>query len=141
MNNIFQPIEPATRLEITETDYTDGTIKLTAPLPPNQNDKGTAFAGSISSLLVLAGWGVLTRRLQAEGIEANIMVTESQTRYRRPVRDQLVATATLDDITPLLHQLETKQRGRMEVTTHLHSNHKCCASMTAQFAIFPKNPA
>jgi thioesterase domain-containing protein len=70
-------------------------VRLRAPFEPNRNDKGTAFAGSLYSILVLAGWAVVTRHLQERGIQADVMVTESSTHYLRPVRAALEAEAEL----------------------------------------------
>ena len=36
------------------------SLTLVLPFAPNRNDKNTAFAGSLYSGLVLAGWGLLS---------------------------------------------------------------------------------
>ena len=40
----------------------DGRLCLRAPLGPNVNDKGTAFGGSLVSLMTLAGWCLVSGR-------------------------------------------------------------------------------
>ena len=45
-----------------EVEACDGhSLTLQAPLAPNRNDKGTAFAGSLASLSTVTGWALLTR--------------------------------------------------------------------------------
>ena len=73
----------------------DGRLCLRAPLGPNVNDKGTAFGGSLVSLMTLAGWCLVSGRLQQAGLEAEVYVADSSIRYRAPVYGDLLAAARL----------------------------------------------
>ena len=75
----------------------DGRLCLRAPLGPNVNDKGTAFGGSLVSLMTLAGWCLVSGRLQQAGLEAEVYVADSQVRYLAPLRADLVAEAWLEE--------------------------------------------
>mgnify|MGYP006388543281 CR=1 FL=1 len=44
-----------------------GGVVLAAPLEPNVNHRGTAFAGSISALGMLTAWATVQLRLRADG--------------------------------------------------------------------------
>ncbi|HKE43757.1 MAG TPA: YiiD C-terminal domain-containing protein, partial [Steroidobacteraceae bacterium] len=51
---------PLTRhIDVRIAGYDQDTLTLLAPLAANSNHKGTAFGGSLFSLAVLAGWGLL----------------------------------------------------------------------------------
>lgn len=76
--------------------YTQGELRLTAPLAPNRNDKGCAFGGSLASLMTLAGWGVAVLRLCDHGGAAEVYVQDSAVRYLTPVWETLVAAARLE---------------------------------------------
>ena len=75
----------------------DGRLCLRAPLGPNVNDKGCAFGGSLVSLMTLAGWCLVSGRLQQAGLEAEVYVADSQVRYLAPLRADLVAEAWLEE--------------------------------------------
>ena len=49
-DRLFDDIAPAHVLGIKWSNYSNGQLTLTAPLDLNLNDKGTAFAGSLSCL-------------------------------------------------------------------------------------------
>ena len=75
----------------------DGRLCLRAPLGPNVNDKGTAFGGSLVTLMTLAGWCLVRGRLQQAGLEAAVYLADSQVRYPPPLRADLVAEAWLEE--------------------------------------------
>jgi thioesterase domain-containing protein len=75
-----------------------GTVRVRAPLAPNRNDKGTAFAGAIYSALVLAPWCLLTAALKERGIKADVMVYRASVKYLQPVRDDFVAECRVPDL-------------------------------------------
>ena len=75
----------------------DGRLHLRAPLAPNVNDKGSAFGGSLVSLMTLAGWCLVSGRLQQAGLEAEVYVADSQVRYLAPLRADLMAEAWLEE--------------------------------------------
>ena len=75
----------------------DGRLHLHAPLAPNVNDKGSAFGGSLVSLMTLAGWGLATWQLARAGISADVYVADSSVRYLAPLYDALEAEAWLED--------------------------------------------
>ena len=137
MENLFEKIPPAQALQISAIRYADGCLELAAPLRPNLNDKGTVFAGSIASMLTLAGWGAVTLRLREAGIHADVMVVESAIRYRKPARTDIRSTARVGQIDRLMSDLATMKRGRIDVESTLSSDGKLCAAMTASFAVFP----
>ncbi len=134
--HLFKDIVPAQAMGISISDYSSETLELTAPLAPNINDKGTAFAGSISSLLVLAGWGLVTLKLREAGIQAEVVVSKSETHYKRPIRSDMhtTATATNEQIDQLISELKQNPRGSIQIETKLASAGKTCATMTATYA-------
>jgi len=83
---------PLTRAMGLEVDSYDGNcLVLAAPLLPNTNHKDTAFGGSLYSLAVLAGWGLLHLKLKQREVPAHIVIRHSQIDYIRPVTDDIKA--------------------------------------------------
>ena len=137
---LFEDIAPAQALGIVVSNYGNGRIELTAPLAPNLNDKGTAFAGSVSSMLTLAGWAIITLRLSEAGIDADVMVVKSETDFSAPAQSGLKAEARLPDadVPQILSDLENRKRSRVCIRPRLSSGKTLCASMTAHYAVFLK---
>lgn len=78
--------------------YDGGVLELAAPLSLNDNDKGTAFGGSLYTLVVLSGWGMVYLRCRERGLEPNIVVSHGEIEYLRPVTtDPLVARCDASD--------------------------------------------
>ncbi len=139
-NNLFADIPPAQAMGITVSKHWKNGLELCAPLECNRNDKGTAFAGSIASLLTLAGWGLLTLRLRGSTIEPDIMVVSSEIKYVRPARKALRAVAEISDteLKRIRNDLQTKQRSRANLTITLHSGADPCATATADYALIQR---
>ena len=91
--HLRETIPLARAMDVTVADYDGTRLVLAAPLAPNVNDKGCAFGGSMVSLLTLAGWGLVTLKLNAAGITADVFVQDSTISYLSPVWDEILAEA------------------------------------------------
>jgi len=112
----YAGMPPVAAMQVRVGDYRDGQLWLSAPLAANVNDKGTAFGGSLTSLMTLAGWGLVALQLRRADIDAEIYVADSQIRYLAPLRDDLHASAGLEDGQSWDEFLRTlAQRGRARV--------------------------
>ena len=87
---------PARALQPRVAGYSDGRLRLYAPLAANVNDKGSAFGGSLSSLMTLAAWGLTSLAVEQAGLDAEVYVADTQLRYLAPLRGDLEAEAWLD---------------------------------------------
>jgi thioesterase domain-containing protein len=88
---------PAAALGLRIVEASGERLRLHAPLAANLNDKGCAFGGSLTSLMTLAGWCLITLRLAEAGLDADVFVADSEIRYRAPLYADLEATAELVD--------------------------------------------
>jgi thioesterase domain-containing protein len=105
-------IPQARSMQVEVAAERDGRLRLYAPLAPNVNDKGSAFGGSLVSLMTLAGWSLVTRRLEQAGLDAEVYVADSQVRYLAPLEDALEAEAWLEDGDWDVFIATYRQRGR-----------------------------
>jgi thioesterase domain-containing protein len=104
---------PVAALQVHILGWQDGRLQLGAPLAANVNDKGCAFGGSLSALMTLAAWGVVTLTLAEAGHTADVFVADMQVRYLAPVFEDLQAQAGFEEpaaATALVEAL--RQRGR-----------------------------
>jgi thioesterase domain-containing protein len=82
------PLAAAMAIEVASCARDELVVR--APLAPNRNVHGTAFAGSLFSLCVLTGWGATWLALRQRGLGGAIVVAESRIRYRRAVSGDIV---------------------------------------------------
>lgn len=113
---------PVAAIGIDVAGYRDGCLRMRAPLATNVNDKGTAFGGSMTSLMTLAGWGLVTLRLQQAGLVADVFVADSHVHYRKPLYADLVADAMLapgETWEPFLATFMQRGRARIELQARI----------------------
>lgn len=94
------------------------SLVLGAPLASNSNHKGTAFGGSLFSLAVLAGWGLLTVKLREHGVEGELVIQDSRVSYLAPVTGDLRARAVLPDepaLARFLRAVDRYRKGRIRL--------------------------
>ncbi len=94
-NSLLTKIPLVNAMGIRVAGYDGKTLVLRAPLGLNVNDKGTAFGGSLYSLSVLAGWGLLSIKLKEENMLGDIVIHESTVTYRLPVTGDLEACCSI----------------------------------------------
>lgn len=141
MKTILDSILPARALGIKVAEWNGRCIELTAPLDRNLNDKGTGFAGSIDSLLDLTGWSAVTLAFRDAGIEAEVMIVKSETKYTAAVRADMTATVEIPNAewAHVLQDMKTRGRSRLEIESSLVSAGVQCAVMTAHYTIIAKS--
>ncbi|MFV2004094.1 MAG: thioesterase domain-containing protein [Gammaproteobacteria bacterium] len=77
-------------------DHTDLSLTLSAPLENNINHKCTAFGGSIYSVAVLSGWGLIYLLLKQHGLSGHIVIQESNTKFIKPVTSDITAKCSFE---------------------------------------------
>lgn len=90
---MLEEIPLARHIGVQVLAYDGRSLVLGAPLEANSNHKGTAFGGSLYSLAVLAGWGLLLLELEARDIDAEIVIHSCTVDYRLPVAGDFIARA------------------------------------------------
>jgi thioesterase domain-containing protein len=103
-------------LGVRVSNYDGGSLSLDAPLEPNLNHKSTAFGGSLYSLAVLSGWGLLHLNLADAKLHKLIVIQESTIRYLRPVLHDLHAECRMDKDKFSHFLLTLKKHGRARIS-------------------------
>jgi len=86
------PIAAAMGLTLLRAD--DEAVEMRIPLGGNANDKGTLFAGSSYSALVLAGWTLVMNRARTSGfVNPWAAIVDAHVHYAKAVREDLVVRA------------------------------------------------
>ena len=138
LEKTFHDLIPITReMGIRVLRYDGSTLVLTAPLAPNVNDKGTAFGGSLYSLLVLAGWGLIHLRLRQEGIAGDAMIHESSVTYSLPVTDDWQVSCSLPEAAEyqrFIDRLRSRGRARLALASRIMDGDRVAVSFRGNYA-------
>ena len=115
---------PITReIGMRVASYDGKQLALSAPIGPNINHKATAFAGSLNSVVTLAGWGMIWLLLKELGIAATIVIQDSASHYRRPVTRDFTAVCarpSAEQVEQFARMLREKGRARLELAATIH---------------------
>lgn len=130
---------PITRhIGITIERYDEKGLVLKAPLAGNTNPKGTAFAGSMNSLITLAGWGQLWLLLKELDIDGYVVIQTSQTSYLRPVADDFAAVChrpQQDEIAKMVQTLRKRGKARMELNVEIRQGDEVAVEFKGRYVV------
>lgn len=113
------PLGTAMGLKVNH--YNGDSISLLAPLELNDNDKGTAFGGSLYCAAVMAGWSYFYLRcLQynlTEGLPS-IVISKAEIEYLAPVNSSNIVASCSDNDARMWDEFLNayKAQGRAKVT-------------------------
>ena len=135
-------IPPVAAIRTQVASYDGVRLALTAPLSVNVNDKGSAFGGSMMSLMTYAGWGLVMLQLEQAGIDADVFVADSNVRYLKPLYEDLRAEAELapDQSWPVFLQTFA-QRGRSRIQVQariLQADGQVMADLSGRYVAIAK---
>ena len=77
------PLSQAMAVEVESASITG--VVLSAPLAPNINHRETLFGGSASAISILAAWALLFVRMDAERLDARLVIQRNTMDYLIPV--------------------------------------------------------
>ena len=119
------PITQAMQIKVL--DCSEIEVLLSAPLEPNINHKQTAFGGSLYSVAVLSGWSMVYVLLSRLGINAQIVIHQSEISYLAPVATAIEAHCELSsdtDIEKFNKLMLRKGRARLKLKSRIVSEGK-----------------
>jgi thioesterase domain-containing protein len=127
----------AAAMSIGVGGYDGRTLTVRAPLPPNRNLHGTAFAGSLFSVCVLTGWGAVWLALRQRGLEGVIVVAESDIHYRKAVAGELVCRCApdADALRAGVDQFATTERASFELVCAVDHADKRAVTFTGKYVV------
>ena len=87
------------------------------------NHKATAFAGSLNSVVTLAGWGMIWLLLKELNIAGTMVIQDSASHYRRPVTRYFTAICHrpgAEHVYQFANMLREKGRARLVLQANIH---------------------
>ncbi|MGD2118449.1 MAG: thioesterase domain-containing protein [Chromatiales bacterium] len=130
------PLTQAIGLRVSRLDAQE--IRLSAPLENNFNHKLTAFAGSLYSAAVLAGWGLLASRLEALELHGHIVVQDANIRYLQPVNGDIDARCRISDAAAFdrfINLFRHKSRARILLETEIFNADAVAVQFSGNYVV------
>ena len=97
-------------------------VRLSAPLAPNLNHRGTAFGGSVASLAILSGWSWLLTRVAGRSPLPRLVIQEQTVEYLAPIEAAFEASCPAPPEPAwrrFLRSLDERGRGRLELAAEV----------------------
>ena len=103
----------------------EGELSLSAPLANNINHKSTAFGGSLYSVAVLTGWGLVHQLMQRHQLQGHIVIQDSDCDYLLPVDGEIISHCAFESEQQSQRFLSTYQRrGRARLRLEVEIIHQ-----------------
>ncbi|MDN3679562.1 bifunctional GNAT family N-acetyltransferase/hotdog fold thioesterase [Vibrio tapetis subsp. quintayensis] len=132
-----QQIPISDKMGIKINQYTGYRFECAAQLNPNLNPHNTMFAGSAFTLATLTGWGMTWLLMKERGLEADIVLADSQIRYRHPVEHAPIAATSLDGISGDLDRLATGRKARVIISVTIFSGEQAAVEFVGTYMLLP----
>ncbi|HPQ97155.1 MAG: YiiD C-terminal domain-containing protein [Thiothrix sp.] len=108
------PLSRAMGFTIVTLD--DEHIHASAPLEPNLNIHGTAFAGSLYAVATLTAWALAYHWLERLPFATELVLGRADIRYRQPVQGELHCRLQPEAETRTRFLQAVEQQGRGQLT-------------------------
>ncbi len=129
------PISKALGAQVIEAHK--NTVAIKAPLDLNINHKHTAFGGSLQAIATLACWSLLHINLRGTTNTGEIVITNSNIDYIRPVTQDFTAYASLPADRrwqQFIRTFERRGKARLQLTAHIYDGDELAIDYTGTFA-------
>jgi thioesterase domain-containing protein len=126
------------KMGIKISQYTGYKFECMAQLNPNLNPHNTMFAGSAFTLATLTGWGMTWLLMKERNLTADIVLADSNIRYRHPVEESPVATTSLDGISGDLDRLANGRRARVVISVTIFSGKQAAVEFVGTYMLLPQ---
>jgi len=139
LQNIFdKEIVLANKMGLKIESFRDNTLSLQAPLELNINDKKTAFGGSIYSIAVLSGWGLIYLKLKELNIKAEIVIYKSEIKYKKAIKSNLEAKCSVENVKfeDFIQTFKSKNKSKIQLTSKLYSDNEEAVVFEGIYAIY-----
>jgi thioesterase domain-containing protein len=124
IEELFHSKIPITRaMGVRVESYDRERLVLTAPLQPNVNHLCTAFGGSLNSVAVLSGYGLLWLELQ--DTDCHIVIRDSSISYDHPVAGEIRAICVRPEADTLAQfKKHFLQKGKARIALYATIEHE-----------------
>jgi len=126
-------------MQLEIKNYDEKYLITNAPLKPNINDKGTAFAGSLCTMTTISSWSLCWLLTQEMGFKnTSIVILKNDIHYLKPITSDFVCHTnkpSSDEVKILKEKLNTKKSGSIKITSNIYENSESCVTFEGIYVI------
>ncbi|MES2527507.1 MAG: YiiD C-terminal domain-containing protein [Bdellovibrionota bacterium] len=140
---LHHEIPTSIALGVKVISTSENEVVLEAPLDPNHNHMGTAFGGSLSTLLILASYTWLYQALAGEG-QVHVILKENQASFIMPVRENIRSICQApseESFQEFLKIFRRKGLARIKLTSFIEIAEGEAARMEGEFVAQKVSPS
>lgn len=136
-HTLHQEIPLSREIGVRVTHYDGNHLRLSAPLAPNINHKCTAFGGSLYSLAVLCGWGMVHLKLEEAGLHRHIVIQQADIDYLLPVAEDMQAECTVEAaaLQRFMSMLNKHGRARLTLEVFIRRGPEVAVKFTGRYVV------
>lgn len=137
-STLYKEIPITRHFNLTVGSYDERCLRLDAPLAANINHAGTAFGGSLSSLVTLAGWGIVWFIMREQRLEGEIVIQDGSCNYLRPVTHDFSAYCYKPEASQIVRferMLRSHGRARLELEATILDEDKVAVSFRGRYVV------
>lgn len=131
------PLTQYMQLQLESID--DASLVTSAPLIPNINDKGTAFAGSLGTLVTISAWCACYYEMEKLGYtQSRIAVVQSNISYTHAVTQNLQCITqrpTQEEMDIVVQKLKVKKSASLKLTSYVLQDSTQCVTFEGIYVI------
>ena len=135
---LYHHIPTTARMAFRVEEYAQGPVKISALLHENLNMGGTAFGGSISTLLITVCWAEVYKLMQSVDPKCEIVIQQSQVDFKAPITTDFAAVAHPPQAGKVAEMLRTYHRfgkARISMQSHITIGKQKAACFQGSFAV------
>lgn len=133
---LYEQIPLTKSLGLSIVSLSEEGARIRAPLAPNHNHLGSAFGGSLSTMMILSGYIWLYDQLLKNGHEAHVILSKESSEYLIPVTgdiEVLALSPSLEDWKKFEESFRRKGVGRIMIHSEIRQEAGLSATFRGEF--------
>lgn len=133
------PVTKAMGFSVEE--YSLGRIKIKAPFKENINHRLSVFGGSISSILIMAGWAYVRKIMERIDPDSIIVIHKNTVNYHLPIISGFTAEVkkvNKKHIDTFIEMYEKYGKGRINIESEIDGHQQILADFKGTFVVLKK---
>lgn len=136
---LYEKIPLTKLMQISIEEFTNEKVVLKTPLEINRNHKGTAFGGSLVTVLTTNCWLMAFKHFKEINSDCHIVIGKSEIEYKKPVTEDFLSICEIMDFSELNKAKEffvRKGKTKINLTATIEEKGNLCVNFTGVFFIY-----
>lgn len=136
---LYEKIPLTKLMGISINEFSNEKIELKTPLEINKNHKGTAFGGSLVTVLTTNCWLMAFKHFKDISPQCHIVIGKSEIEYKKPVTKDFLSTCKIINFEELEKSKEffqKKGKTKINLDATIEENGVICVVFSGVFFIY-----